>query len=77
MNSLPEELKLPAGGLSCAEEPDDLKGARVLAALRHLVRSDDGTLGMMFEGQGIMLVKYRPQPDGPHRPGADLSGTEL
>lgn len=72
-NPLPKALRTPAGGLDPADEPDDLKAARVLAALRHLAHGKYGTLGITIDGVPIMLIKYRP---GSRLENADFTGID-
>lgn len=73
-NPLPKALRLPANGLDPADEPDDLKAVRLLAALRHLAHGKYGILGMTIDGVGIMLIKHDPTR---HNLDADLTGADL
>ena len=75
--TLPKALREPATGWTVETEPEDVKAIRLLRGLRHFARSKHGTLGMTLDGVQILLIKYRPQPAGPHVPGADLEGTAL
>ena len=54
-----------------------MKGLRLLAAFRYLVERNIRTLGITIGDVQFMIVRYRPKPDGPHNPEADLAGTEL
>ncbi len=73
---LPKHLREPVG-TTVADEPDDIKAIRLLAALRHFAHGRQLTLGMTIDGVEMMIIRFRPQPDGPHNPDADLTGTEL
>jgi hypothetical protein len=76
-NPLPKALRDPAHGLTIEAEPDDVKAARLLAALRHFAHGKANTLGFTIDGVPMMLIRFRPKPDGPHNPESDLSGIEL
>jgi hypothetical protein len=69
---------MPVGGITVEEEQETVKALRLLRALRHhFVQKNSWTLGLTLDGVPIMLVRYRPQPDGPHPVDADLSGVDL
>lgn len=76
-NPLPKPLRAPAGGMSVEAEPDDVKGVRLLAGLRHFAHGKANTLGFGIDGVPMMLIRFRPAPDGPHNPESDLSGVEV
>ena len=73
----PKRIAQPADGLSPAEEPDDAKAARLLAALRWMTATNTHTLGITDGDAQFMVVRFRPQPNGPHNPAADLRGQTL
>ena len=73
---LPKKLRQPVG-CTVEDEPDEVKGLRLLAAFRYLVERNIWTLGITIGDAQFMIVRYRPKPDGPHNPEADLAGTEL
>ncbi len=73
----PKRYAQPAAGLTLASEPDEAKGLRLLGALRWMTERKVGVLGITVGDAQFMVVRYRPQPDGPHAPDADLSGQEL
>ncbi len=75
--AVPKRFAAPAKGLSVEEEPDDLKAARLLGMLRYMVERNVWTVGITIGDAQFMVVRYRPQPSGPHNPAADLSGQEL
>lgn len=76
-NPLPKRLRAPANGLTIEEEPDDVKAARLLAGLRHFAHGKAWALGFTIDNVPMMLIRFRPRPDGPHNPDADLIGVEL
>lgn len=76
-SQLPKRLAQPAKGYTVETEPDDVKAARLLAGFRYLVKHNIWTLGITIDGAQFMIVRYRPEPYGPHNPKADLSGSEL
>ena len=75
--AIPKRFARPAGDLAPADEPDDLKGARLLGMLRHMVARNIWTVGITIGDAQFMVIRYRPEPAGPHNPAADLSGQEL
>lgn len=77
MRKLPKRFAVPANGLSVADEPDDLKAARLLGAFRHIAQRNQFTLGITVGDAQYMVVRYQPMPAGPHSPTADLSGVDL
>ena len=77
---VPKRFAVPANGLSLEDEPADLKAARVMAFFRWM--AEPGTkgrdcYGFHVDGVPFMLIRFRPQPDGPHIPDSDLSGAEI
>jgi hypothetical protein len=54
------KLKMPADGVSLADEPEDVKGVRMLRVLRQFARSKNGVMAIELDGQLICLVKYDP-----------------
>jgi hypothetical protein len=74
---LPKRIAAPAGGLSVDDEPDDAKAARLLAMFRYMTENNRWTEGLTIGGAQYMVIRYRPQPHGPHMPDADMSGTSL
>ena len=74
---IPKRFAQPANGVCPADEPDDLKAARLLGVLRHMVERNVWTLGITIGDEQFMVIRYRPEPHGPHNPDADLSGQEL
>lgn len=73
-NPLPKRLQAPINGVSLADEPDDVKAARLLAGMRHFAHGKANTLGFTIDGVPMMMIRFRPKPDGPHNPDADLTG---
>ena len=73
---LPKHLREPVG-CTVDNEPDDVKAKRLLAAMRHFAHSKQLTLGLTIDDVPMMVVRFRPQPEGPHNPDADLSGVGL
>ena len=77
MRQLPKVLREPVG-TTLEDEPEDVKALRLLRSLRYqFVVKNRWTLGLTIDGVPLMIVRFRPQPDGPHNPDADLSGTVL
>ena len=77
MRKLPKRIVMPANGMTVEEEPDDQKAARLLAMFRHMVKRNRWTEGITIGDAQFMVIRYRPEPHGPHNPDADLTGTEL
>ena len=75
-NAVPKRLAQPVG-CTVEDEPDDVKAARLLAIFRHLAERNVWTAGLTIGGAQFMIIRYRPQPHGPHNPNADMSGGEL
>lgn len=77
MKQLPKRYREPVG-TTIVDEPEDVKAVRMLRGLRHhFVERNQWTMGLTLDGVPLMIVRYRPQPTGPHPPDADLSGVEL
>ena len=76
MRQLPKALREPVG-TTLVDEPEAVKALRLLRSLRHFAHGKQYTLGMTLDGVQIMLIRYRPKPEGPHPVGADISGVDL
>ena len=74
---VPKRFAQPAKGYTVETEPDNLKAARLLGLLRHMVARNSWGTGITVDGAQFIVVRFRPTPDGPHNPDADLSGQEL
>lgn len=60
---------MPANGVPLADEPVDLKAARMLRTLRQFVASPHGVTAIELDGQIVMLVKYSTE----RHPNADTT----
>lgn len=75
--AMPKRLAQPAKGFTVETEPDDQKAARILAMFRWAAETGYWGWGMTIGDAKFMIIRYRPRPNGPHEPDADLSGPEL
>lgn len=67
MRPFSTKLKMPAGGVTLADEAESDKGVRMLRVVRQFVRSKNGVMAIDVDGQRIFLVKYDKDRD--KRPG--------
>lgn len=67
MKPFSAKLKMPAGGVSLADEPEVDKGVRMLRVARQFVKNKNGVMAVEVDGQLIFLVKYNK--DREKRPG--------
>lgn len=72
----PKRLAQPAAGFTVETEPDDAKAARILGMFRWMIEKNQHALGLTIGDAQFMVIRYRPKPQGPHNPEADLSGVE-
>lgn len=63
------KLKMPADGVSLADEPEVDKGVRMLRVVRQFVKSKNGVMVVDVDGHALCIVKYDPQ----RHPNADTT----